>query len=185
LPLYKDLASIADRVLRPGGSLITYIGQYALLEIGQLILNNSSLRYWWQLYILLQGPSLPRHFDRQIVVGIKPLLWFAKGDRPINLSFPISKVDGKKNLPKDLIVSKTPDKRFHDWGQSPVEAEYIMKFLTAENDLVLDPFLGGGATAIAAMNLHRRFIGMDIDPKALELTRANLRLNVAQSVIAK
>ena len=30
LLLYKDLAKLADRVLKPGGSLITYFGQYAL-----------------------------------------------------------------------------------------------------------------------------------------------------------
>lgn len=30
LHLYKDLAQLADRVLKPGGSLITYFAQYAL-----------------------------------------------------------------------------------------------------------------------------------------------------------
>lgn len=36
----------------------------------------------------------------------------------------------------------------------------------------LDPFLGGGTTAIACMNLRRKSIGIDINPKALEATKA-------------
>ena len=54
----------------------------------------------------------------------------------------------------------------------------VMKFLTAHNDLILDPFVGGGSTAIACMNLKRRFVGIDIDPTALERAKANLRVNL-------
>ena len=34
LPLYADLGKIAERVLKPGGSLVVYAPHYALLEIG-------------------------------------------------------------------------------------------------------------------------------------------------------
>ena len=37
LSLYGDLARLADRVLKPGGSLITYVGHYALFKINDLI----------------------------------------------------------------------------------------------------------------------------------------------------
>jgi hypothetical protein len=177
LHLYKDLVDVAFRVLKPGGSLITYIGQYALFEIGNVLLE-SGLTYWWEFCIQLEGP-FARYFDRQLVVNWKPLLWLVKGSRPINPSFPRSGT-GKKNFMHDLIISKTPDKRFHKWGQSTAEAEYCIKFLTAENDLVLDPFLGEGTTALACMKLSRRFVGIDIDPKAIEFTRANRRLGIEQ-----
>jgi site-specific DNA-methyltransferase (adenine-specific) len=112
-----------------------------------------------------------------MVVKWKPLLWFVKGNKPINPSFPL-KGTGKSNHITDLIESKAPDKRFHDFAQNPGDAEYIMKFLTAHNDLILDPFVGGGSTAVASMNLKRRFVGIDIDPTALERTKANLRVNL-------
>ena len=35
IPLYGELAKLAQRVLKPGGSLITIIGHYALFKIGQ------------------------------------------------------------------------------------------------------------------------------------------------------
>lgn len=47
---------------------------------------------------------------------------------------------------------------------------------TDENDIVLDPFIGTGTTAIAAKKLGRRFIGIDIDPRYVEI--ANRKLEV-------
>jgi DNA modification methylase len=114
-------------------------------------------------------------------VQIRLLLWFVKGDRPINPSFPKNSKAGKRNIIGDLIPSKTPNKRFHNFGQSPSDAEYCLKYLTAVNDLVLDPFLGGGATAIACMNTKRRFVGIDINPNSIEAAKANIRLNLEKA----
>ncbi len=36
VPLYGDLAKLAQRVLKPGGSLITFIGQAALFDVNGL-----------------------------------------------------------------------------------------------------------------------------------------------------
>ena len=78
----------------------------------------------------------------------------------------------------DLIVSKAPDKRFHNFSQSPTDAEYVLNYLTAKNDLVVDPFLGAGSTAIACMNMQRRFVGIDIDKgKLSKAAKANIRIN--------
>lgn len=62
-------------------------------------------------------------------------------------------------------------------GQSPSDAEYCLKYLTAVNDLVLDPFLGGGATAVACMRMQRRLVGIDVNHESIEAVKANLRLN--------
>ena len=173
--LYDGLGKVAMRLLRPGGSLITYINQIKLFVIGQKLLANG-LTFWCPLYLKMAGNS-SRYFDRHIEVDIKLLLWFVKGNRPINPSFPKTKNDGKRNYMGDLIISEVPDKRFHNYGQNPKDVEHIMKYLTATNDLILDPFLGGGSTAVACMNLQRRFIGIDVDPMAIERTTANLRMN--------
>ena len=53
--------------------------------------------------------------------------------------------------------------------------EQIIKLVTAENDIVLDPFMGSGTTLVAAKLLGRRFIGFDISDDALML--AEKRLN--------
>ena len=61
---------------------------------------------------------------------------------------------------------KTKDeegKNIHD-TEKPVE---LMKVLiensSFENDIVLDPFMGIGTTAVAAMNTNRQYIGFELD----------------------
>lgn len=44
----------------------------------------------------------------------------------------------------------------------------------AWESLVVDPFLGGGQTAVSARALRRRFLGGDVNPRALRLTAARL-----------
>lgn len=40
---------------------------------------------------------------------------------------------------------------------------------TQENDLVFDPFLGSGTTAVVAKSLYRNWIGCEIDPTYIDL----------------
>jgi len=37
-----------------------------------------------------------------------------------------------------------------------------IKFMTYKNDLVLDPFMGSGTTAVACIKLDRQYIGFEI-----------------------
>lgn len=52
--------------------------------------------------------------------------------------------------------------------------EQIIKLVTEEGDLVVDPFVGSGTTAVAAKLLNRRYLGIDKSADAVEL--ANNRL---------
>lgn len=48
--------------------------------------------------------------------------------------------------------------------------ERIILMSTDESDIILDPFVGTGTTAVAAKRLGRRFIGIDIDEKYVKMT---------------
>jgi len=52
---------------------------------------------------------------------------------------------------------------------------YFIQNFSKENDLILDPFLGSGTTAVACQNLHRNFIGIEISPEYCEIARQRLR----------
>lgn len=44
-------------------------------------------------------------------------------------------------------------------------------------DMVLDPFVGSGTTALSAGLLHRKFVGVELNPAYLEMSRKRLLLN--------
>lgn len=52
--------------------------------------------------------------------------------------------------------------------------ERLILMTTDIGDIVLDPFVGTGTTAIAAKRLGRKFIAIDIDPKYVKITEDKL-----------
>ena len=170
IPLYGELAKLAQRVLKPGGSLITIVGHYALFKIGKQITDNSELEYHWQL-ILKHNGHTAKMWKQRVWPKYKPMLWYFKrsgngndnGERPTMYS----------DI-EDLIESQPVDKTMHDWEQSTIEAEHIIKPLTVEGQIILDPFMGYGTNGIAALKLNRKFIGIEIDKE--HYSRASQRL---------
>jgi site-specific DNA-methyltransferase (adenine-specific) len=56
--------------------------------------------------------------------------------------------------------------------------QYLIKLVTPEGAVVLDPFLGSGSTAVAAMATGRHYLGYEILPEYFDIARA--RLDVAK-----
>jgi DNA modification methylase len=56
----------------------------------------------------------------------------------------------------------------------------LIQLFTYANEIVLDPFMGSGQTAIAALNNGRNFVGYEIDPNYVELAETRLA-QVAQT----
>lgn len=48
----------------------------------------------------------------------------------------------------------------------------LVKYYTKEGDIVLDPFCGGGVTVVEGLRLRRKVIGVDLNPMATFITRA-------------
>lgn len=60
-------------------------------------------------------------------------------------------------------------------AQKPLELiERFVRVSSKEGDIVLDPFMGSGTTAVACKKLKRNFIGFDISEKCCETTRKRL-----------
>jgi len=84
---------------------------------------------------------------------------------------------GTSNL---LSISNMENKNNDHPTEKPVELmEILIKNSSKEGDLVMDPFVGVGATALACQNLNRNFIGCEIDKKYYDtaMERLNSGLN--------
>jgi DNA modification methylase len=90
--------------------------------------------------------------------------------------FTIIKILGNK-LKTDLIES--PVEMTKNNAHPAVYPLYIVqeliKLLSQEDDLVLDPFCGSGTTCLAAKNLHRNYLGIEINPEYVNLANDRLK----------
>jgi 16S rRNA G966 N2-methylase RsmD len=76
LSIYNDLAKFAARVLKPGGSVVTFAGQLGLPRIFGFM-EQSNLKYWWPFCVKHNG-RWPKVWKQKMWVDWKPLLWFVK-----------------------------------------------------------------------------------------------------------
>ncbi len=59
----------------------------------------------------------------------------------------------------------------------PVDLPYrLIQLYTYTDDIVLDPFMGSGSTAIAALKSGRKYVGYEIDPVYVELAEKRIAL---------
>jgi site-specific DNA-methyltransferase (adenine-specific)/site-specific DNA-methyltransferase (cytosine-N4-specific) len=52
---------------------------------------------------------------------------------------------------------------------------WFIKLFTQEGDVVLDPFIGSGTTAVAAKQLGRRWIGIEKELEYVQLAQQRIR----------
>jgi hypothetical protein len=130
-------------------------GQSYLPEVIQRLCEH--LKYRWTMAYLTPGGQAVQQWQAKVNTTWKPVLLFGEA----------------LDWFGDVASSKTNDndKRFHGWGQSESGMADLVSRLTKPDQLVCDPFLGGGTTAVVSLALGRRFIGCDIDQGCIEKTR--------------
>lgn len=163
--LYRKASKVAARILKPGGSFVAYSGQKYLPEVYGLI-NQPALRYWWTFAGVHSGGNQMLQ-KLGIRCGWKPIVWYVKGTR------------GDVSEVLADVVTGAREKTHHEWQQSEAEALHFIEKLTFPGGLVVDFFLGGGTTKVAADKLGRRFIGFEVKQETAE--KAVKRINAVGS----
>lgn len=155
---FDALGELAADILTPNGVLVVMVGQSHLPAYLERLGHH--LTYRWCGAYLIDGPAARIH-ARAVGTKWKPILIFDRGaDREF--------------LTQDVYSSSADDKIHHHWGQSETGMADLVGRLTRPGQLVVDPFLGGGTTAVVCSALGRRFIGCDIDADAVRTTRDRL-----------
>jgi hypothetical protein len=159
LPLWDDLGRFAKNHLKPGGVLLAMTPAPYLPQVVEML--GRHLTYQWIMACVLPGShgSVIQSGVRNVIW--KPILVYRNGGSPVNIG-------------SDLFENDKRDKDFHEWGQGVGGYLWQIENFTNPNDLVCDPFLGGGTTAIAALQLKRRFVGFDADAEKVAITKGRL-----------
>lgn len=179
LPLWADLARFSHDVLCDGGWLLAMSGQGWLPEvIGNLC--GGEMRYFWTIAVHTPGGQSAQHwYDRgegqhpdgprghSHNIEWKPVMVFSKGE-------PAAWPDQFR----DFTKSDGNDKVYHRWGQNVDVFKTLVDKFTAPGELVVDPFIGGGTTAVAALERGRPFEGFDLDPACVDKAKERMALAV-------
>jgi hypothetical protein len=159
LSLWSHLARFSKDHLKPGGVLLAMTPAPYLPEVMEML--GEYLTYQWIMACVLPGShgSVIQSGVRNVMW--KPILVYRNGGAPVNVG-------------SDMFENDKRDKEFHEWGQGVGGYIWQIENFTKPNDLVCDPFLGGGTTAIAALQLKRRFVGFDCDAEKVAITKGRL-----------
>lgn len=200
-----SVISECSRILQPGGSICWEVGNhiagpqeivpldivlYPLFMQEQLKLRN---RIVWHFEHGL-------HCSKRFSGRYETILWFTKGDEYTFKLDPIrvpQKYPGKKQFkgpnagqlschplgknPSDVWIFPNVkhnhiEKTIHPC-QFPVElVERLVLSLTAEDDLVVDPYMGVGTTAVAAIMHGRRSAGAETNEEYIEIARSRIQM---------
>jgi site-specific DNA-methyltransferase (adenine-specific) len=153
LSLFYKVMPASDRVLKNNSFFVTFFSTKFLPQL----FKDNPFKYFWQ--IVLYCPE-------------------GRVKSPIGYTKYMSCFIFKKGNPemihwdKDIFIDTPgimvePDEGFID-HPTPKPKHFIkeiLKMFTKDNELVLDPFIGSGSTAVACLQLKRRFIGFEIDEK--------------------
>jgi site-specific DNA-methyltransferase (adenine-specific) len=161
--LIENFAAWCGQVLEKDGLVAVLFGGLWTDEAVR-IFSEAGFQRRWTLTTIYEGGNWARLKHLAVLSCSKPVLVF---QRP-------GEQHGKM-IEGDVIHCGKRDKDFHIWQQDVETFEQIVALLTDPTDLVVDAFAATATTGIACLNLKRRFIGSEIDPKAYKTGLWRLR----------
>jgi len=168
LPFLEEVAGQLYRVLKPDTHLYWFT-RWDKVEDHLPMLRRVGFKVKNNL-IWLKGGGGMGDTAGAYAPDYECILFGHKGRRPLN------EVDGKKRHSDVLRFVKIPPHRLQHSHQKPVQLlEFLIRKSSAPGDLVVDPFVGSGSTALAARNTGRRFVGAEITPEIYNVAVSNLR----------
>jgi len=184
-----------DHLLKAGGSFYSFTGWKYYCEARRAMSNSLNIKYLKTLiwdkrtFIGTRGDikTLTYHnISEPIIFGYHDGrdLTFNLEDIRIRTIHKDKRSNPRGKRPGDIInyisLRSNSKEKVNHKGQKPLELiKFFIKASSNENDLILDPFIGSGTTAVACIQTNRNFIGMEISPEYCKI--ANKRIEYEKS----
>lgn len=178
--------NIANIGRKPYIPLTMYVNQIMLdlgfLMRGEIIWDKSAssgVSMAWGSYKSASNPVL-RDTHEYILV-------FSKGEFKRNKKGKVDSISKENFMQWSKSIwhfNAVSAKKIGHPAPFPIELpKRLIEFYSFENDIILDPFIGSGTSALAALSLKRKFIGYEINEDYIKL--ANSRINEVQNTLFK
>ncbi|MBN1280168.1 MAG: site-specific DNA-methyltransferase [Candidatus Thermoplasmatota archaeon] len=163
------------RILKTTGSLWVagtyhniYLMGYLINTTGFTILNE----ILWQ-----KTDATPNISCTRFVADHENFIWARKGTKHTFNYETMKKANNGKQMRSIWPKGKTSGgKKIHPTQKPEWLLERILLACSNEGDLVFDPFMGSGTTAVVAKKLNRIFVGCDIDPAYVKAANKRLQM---------
>ncbi|MGD1818344.1 MAG: DNA (cytosine-5-)-methyltransferase [Pleomorphochaeta sp.] len=161
----SDWISDYVKLLSDNGSMIIFCSyRYISIIISELEKNDMVVKDFieWK-----KTNPMPRNVNRRYVQDTEFAVWAVKKHSKWIFNKP-------KEIPYLRSCFTTPtvagkERTIHPTQKSLELFKKIISIHTNENDLILDPFMGSGTTAEAAILLNRNFVGVEINKQYFDL----------------
>ena len=130
---------------------------------------------------------IPNH-ETIIIKKLTPSIWKSKLGVQTNTHYILFTCEATRNVtnlwtdirvPGDGFYFHHQEKKFSHPGQTALKAtkRFIDSFSLA-GEIILDPYMGIGTTAVACKQLNRKWIGFEINPEYIKIARKRLRQKI-------
>jgi len=177
------------RVLKDSGSIYIAIGDEYAAEVVSILKKKGLFMRNWIIWHYTFGQNQRKKFSRahtHIIYFTKDSTNFTFNSDDIRVKSVRQKIGDKRANPKGKIpddvwkisrVAGTFKERVKNFPcQMPLALlERVIKASSNAGDIVLDPFIGSGTTAVASKKLGRKYIGIDISPNYVKNVENRLK----------
>jgi len=153
-------------VLRDGGSLIAFNDFKKVSEMIDIAVKAGF--EFKDIIVWEKTNPMPRNRDRRYVPSLELMVWLVKKHK-VKWTFNRQADSYQSPVMRHASESGGAFKRYHP-TQKPVKLiEEIINIHSNPGDLILDPFMGSGTTAIAAINADRNYVGFELSEEYYEI----------------
>ncbi|MBI2558145.1 site-specific DNA-methyltransferase [Candidatus Woesearchaeota archaeon] len=163
LRLYFEILPECYRVLKKDTFFITFFSTKFIPEV----FKNNPFKYHWQIVLYCPNGSVRSSIGYTKFMSV---FIFKKGNPKIKKQNKDIFIDspGRKVEPLEGFID-------HPTPKPTKFIKEILEMFSNEKDLVLDPFIGSGSTALACKDSNRNFIGFEIEKKYADLAIKRLK----------
>jgi site-specific DNA-methyltransferase (adenine-specific)/modification methylase len=171
--LYDKLYREFDRIVKNNGGVIIFTrAEYISWALESAIRNNFDVK---ATIVWHKTNPIPQIRKKNYLSSVENILWVARwNDNKCDFTFNFKTQKEMHNF-IEMPICGGNERTIHP-TQKPIKLiKHLLQIHSNKNDLVLDPFLGSGTTAVACKELGRRYIGIEINPEYCEIARNRLK----------